>query len=182
MTEGPWPFGDGDPRTQWWEDGAGWGDVVEVVRLAGIPLLEGLPQWALLRLAMVAEEAYLPPGQVVVQQYDRAGAVHVLVSGSVQILLRVGTEDLLVGVLRRPGEVLGWSAFRPPYRYTATVRCEAPSHIVTFPVEAFEDVFAQDPRLAHVVLRRVVTAVAERLERARDLIGALPRRGPVGGE
>jgi hypothetical protein len=32
----------------------------------------------------------------------------------VQILLRIGEEDLLVAVVRRPGELLGWSAFRAP--------------------------------------------------------------------
>jgi len=96
--------------------------VVELLRLAGIPILRGLPQWALVRLAATATEADLPAGRLVVQQYDRARAVHVLTAGSVQVLIRVGADDLLVGVLRRPGELLGWSAFRPPYRYTATVR------------------------------------------------------------
>jgi CRP-like cAMP-binding protein len=156
--------------------------VVELMRLAGIPMLQGLPQRALLRLAATATEADLPAGRLVVQQYDRAWAVHVLYSGSVQILIRVGTEDLLVAVLRRPGELLGWSAFRPPYRYTATVRCESPCRVLTFPVEALDDIFARDPHVAHLVLRRVVAEVAERLEDARDLLRAPPRQGPVGGE
>jgi len=156
--------------------------VVELMRMAGIPVMQGLPQWALVRLAATATEADLPAGRLVLQQYDRARAVHVLTSGSVQILIRVGSDDLLVGVLRRPGELLGWSAFRAPYRYTATVRCESPSHVVTFPVEAFEDIFAEDPRLVSLVLRQVVAEVAERFEHARDLLCAPPRRGPVGSE
>jgi hypothetical protein len=36
----------------------------------------------------------------------------------------------VVAVLRRPGELLGWSAFRAPYRYTASVRCEEPSELI----------------------------------------------------
>jgi CRP-like cAMP-binding protein len=156
--------------------------MVELSRLAGVPLVQGLPQWAMARLAAAATEEDLPAGAVVLQQYDRARAVYVLAAGSVQILIRVGTEDLLVGVLRSPGQVLGWSAFRPPYRYTATVRCESPSHVIRFPVEAFEDVFAQDAQLGLLVLRRVVAGVAERFERARDLMQTPPRRGPVGSD
>jgi len=117
-----------------------------------------------------------------VQQYDRARAVHVLISGSVQVLIRVGPEDLLVSLVPGPGELLGWSAFRSPYRYTATVRCESPSRILTFPVEAFDDIFAQDPHVAHIVLRRVVAEVAQRFEDTRDLLIAPPRRGPVGSD
>jgi CRP-like cAMP-binding protein len=156
--------------------------VLELSQLAHIPLLQGLPQWALVRLAAAATEAHLSIGHLVLQQYDRARAVHVLIDGSVQVLVRVGTDDLLVGVLRRPGELLGWSAFRPPYRYTASIRCESVTHVVTFPVETFEDIFAEDPRLVPVVLRHVVAEVAERFDRARDLVCDPLRRGPIGSE
>ena len=72
------------------------------------------------RLAEAATEEQRPAGGMVLHQSDRAWAVHFLVTGSVQILLRVG-DELLDAVLRRPGELLGWSAFRAPYRYTRGV-------------------------------------------------------------
>ena len=97
---------------------------MELARLAQLPFFQGMPQWALVGLAEAAAEEEVPAGGIVVRQSDRARVVHFLLAGSVQILLRVGEEDLLVAVLRRPGELLGWSAFRAPYRYTASVRCE----------------------------------------------------------
>jgi hypothetical protein len=90
---------------------------MELVRLARLPFFQGMPQWALVRLAEAATEEEAPAGAMVLRQADRARAVHFLAAGSVQVLIRVGEEDLLVALLRRPGELLGWSAFRPPFRY-----------------------------------------------------------------
>jgi CRP-like cAMP-binding protein len=92
----------------------------------------------------------------------------------------VGDDDLLVGVLDGRGELVGWSAFRPPYRSTATVRCERPSRLVAVPAAAFEELFGRDPALGHLVLGRVAAGVAGRLEQARELLLAAAAQGPVG--
>jgi CRP-like cAMP-binding protein len=153
---------------------------MELARLTRVPFFQGMPQWALIKLAEAAAEERRPAGGLVLRQSDRAEAVHFLVAGSVQILLRVGDEDLLVAVLRRPGELLGWSAFRPPYRFTASVRCEEPSELIRIPAAAFEALFERDPALGYDVLQRVAVCVADRLERARAWLrpaGAGPAAG-----
>jgi CRP-like cAMP-binding protein len=149
---------------------------MELARLARLPFFQGMPQWALVGLAEAAAEEQLPAGGIVVRQADRARVVHFLLAGSVQILLRVGEEDLLVAVLRRPGELLGWSAFRAPYRYTASVRCEEPSRLVRVPAAVFEELFARDPGLAYQTLQRVAASVANRLEHARERLCLAPGR------
>src|SRR6266511_2544052 len=141
---------------------------MELARLGRLSFFQGIPSWALIRLAEAATEEELPAGRLVLRQSDRARAVHFLLAGSVQVLIRVGEEDLLVGVLRRPGELVGWSAFRPPYRYTASVRCEEPSRLARVPATAFEEVFERDPALAYQILQRVATSVANRLEQTRE--------------
>ena len=77
-------------------------------------------------------------------------------------------------------ELVGWSAFRPPYRATASVRCEQPSRLVTVPVAAFEELFERDPGLGYLILGRVAAGVADRLEQARERMLTAPRQGPVG--
>lgn len=141
---------------------------MELARLGRLSFFQGMPGWALIRLAEAATEEELPAGGLVLRQSDRAGAVHFLLAGSLQVLIRVGEEDLLVGVLRRPGELVGWSAFRPPYRYTASVRCEEPSRLAKVPAAAFEEVLERDPALAYQTLQRVAASVANRLEHARE--------------
>src|SRR6266511_1001825 len=128
---------------------------MELARLGRLSFFQGIPRWALIRLAEAASEEELPAGGLVFRQSDRARAVHFLVAGSVQILIRVGEEDLLVAVLRDSGELLGWSAFRPPFRDTASVRCEAPSRLVRVPAVVFEELFEREPALAYQVLQRV---------------------------
>jgi CRP-like cAMP-binding protein len=154
---------------------------MELVRLTQLPFFQGMPQWALVGLAEAAAEEQLPAGGIVVRQADRARAVHFLVVGSVQILLRVGEEDLLVAVLRDSGELLGWSAFRAPYRYTVSVRCEEPTRLVRVPATMFEGLFARDPAFAYQTLQRVAASVANRLEHARERL-FMPPKASLGGK
>jgi CRP-like cAMP-binding protein len=154
---------------------------VDLLRLAGLPFFHGMPRWALARIAQSAGELSLPAGHVLIRKHDHATAVFVLLSGAVQIHIRVGTDDLLVGVLRGEGELVGWSTFRPRYRYTASVSCEEPTLVVRVPARVFEELFEQDPAFAYATLSRVAAGVADRYELARDLLIARPRRGPVGG-
>jgi CRP-like cAMP-binding protein len=139
-------------------------------QLATLPFFQGMPQPALARIAQSATTLALPAGRTFVRQYDRATAAFFLLSGSVQILMRVGSDDLLVGILREMGELIGWSMFRPPYRYTASVRCEGSTVVLRVPATVFEELFAEDPAFAYATLRRVALSVANRYGSARDLL------------
>ena len=153
---------------------------MELARLARLSFFQGMPQWALVRLAEAAREEQLPAGRTVLHQHDRTRTVHFLLAGALQIYVRVGDDDLLVAVLGDQGELVGWSAFRPPYRATASVRCEQPSRLLTVPVVAFEELFERDPGLGYLILGRVAAGVADRLEQARERLLTAPREGPVG--
>jgi CRP-like cAMP-binding protein len=153
---------------------------MELACLGRLPFFQGMPAWALVRLAEAAAEEELPAGRLVLRQSDRARGVYFLLAGSVQILIRVGEEDLLVAVLRRPGELVGWSAFRPPYRYTASVHCEEPSRLARVPAAVFEELFERDPALAYQTLQRVAASVADRLEHTRERLCSPPRQALVG--
>src|SRR6266567_4397944 len=71
---------------------------MELARLGRLSFFQGIPRWALIRLAEAATEEELPAGGMVFRQSDRARAAHFLLAGSVQILIQVGEEDLLVTV------------------------------------------------------------------------------------
>ena len=77
-----------------------------------------------------------------------------------------GVGDLLMGTLVEPGTLVGWSAFRPPYRYTSSVRCETRARLVGVPREAFEAVFEDDPLVAYETLKRITGTIDARLEGA----------------
>jgi CRP-like cAMP-binding protein len=153
---------------------------MDPAKLEGLAFFAGLPRWALEVLAGAAREEEVPAGRVVLHQHDRVRTVLFLVEGALQILVRVGDDDLLVGVLGGYGELVGWSAFRPPYRATATVRCERPSRLVALPVTAFEELFSRDPGLGYLLLGRVAAGVADRLEQARERLVTATAQGAMG--
>ncbi len=73
----------------------------------------------------------------------------------------------MMGVQRDPGNLIaGWSAFRPPYRHTSSIRCEEVSELVRLPRETFERIFEEDPYLGYQVLKRVAAVMDHWLEGA----------------
>ena len=136
--------------------------------LAGLRFFEGVPGWALERLASSATKRRFEQGGVVVRQNDEARAVYFLLSGAVHILVHFeGVGDLLMGVQREPGNLIaGWSAFRPPYRHTSSVRCEEASELVRLPRETFEGIFEDDPYLGYQILKKVAAVMDQWLEGA----------------
>ena len=101
---------------------------MEPAGLKRLPFFRGLPRWALARLTQAAQEEELPADRTVLHQHDRTRTVHLLLAGVLQIYVPVGDDDLLVAVLGDPGELI---TFRPPYRATASVRCEQPSRLIS---------------------------------------------------
>lgn len=139
--------------------------------VARLDFFKGLPAWALDRVAAAAQERTFEPNAFVIHQHDKAEALFILLEGEVQMLLRFeGIDDLLVGSTHQPGAVLGWSVFRIPHRYTASVRCDGPVRLLMVPAETLHELIDTDPRVGLTVLRRLATAVASRLERTRDLL------------
>lgn len=146
-------------------------DVVTADQLSSLLFFEKLPTRVISDLAGATDEVQLEQGEFVVRQYDEARHVHFLLEGAVAFLLRVEhVDDLLVGVLQNRGVLIGWSSFRPPYRYTASVRCEEPCRLLRLPRESLAAVMKSDPGVGHEMLGRVAKAVANRLEQVRDLL------------
>ena len=144
--------------------------------LARLRFFERLPGWALERLARSATRGRFEQDATVVRQNDEARAVYFLLSGAAQDLVYFeGVGDLLMGVQREPGSlVAGWSAFKPPYRYTSSTRCEEASDLVRFPRETFEEIFEEDPYLGYRILKKVAAAVDARLEEAVTFLSETP--------
>jgi hypothetical protein len=144
--------------------------------LAELRFFEDLPGWACERLAASATKRRFEQGAIVVRQNDEARGVYFLHSGAAQDLVYFeGVGDLLMGVQRDPGSlVAGWSAFKPPYRYTSSTRCEEASEMVRLPRDAFEEILGEDPYLGYRILKKVAAAVDHRLEEAVTFLSETP--------
>jgi CRP-like cAMP-binding protein len=150
--------------------------IEEVVQ---IPFFQGMPAEALREIAAQSSVLTLEPGRILIAQHAAAEHLFFLMSGSVQIYIHFhGVDDLLVGTMREPGALLGWSVVRKPHRYTATVRCEEECRVLRLPREALMKLVETQPRLGYLLLKRIAATLANRLEQTRDLLV----RPPVSGE
>ena len=147
--------------------------MVPVAEIKGLKPFAGLPAERIEGLAAEAKAQTFAPGALIVHQHDRARRLHVLRSGAVEFLMAVeGMDDLFVGATAEPGALIGWSVLREPHRYTASVRCREECRVLTLPRAALDRLVAEDPRAGRGVLAAVAAALVERLEDARDLLGA----------
>lgn len=132
-----------------------------------------LPTGAVATLLAHAETVAFRRGDLIIEQNDEARDVYFLLEGSAAALLRFeGVGDLFMGSLHDVGTIFGWSAFRPPYRYTDSIRCEQPARLLRIPRAAFDEVMAADPHTAYEILSRVTASVMHQLEITRALIEA----------
>ena len=139
--------------------------------LSKVSFFQGVPAWALREFADASATKSFARNTYLLHQHDEASKVYFLLSGTVQFYIRVGeVHDLLVGTMMKFGEILGWSSFRPPYRYTSSVRCETPCQALVIPRFKLLDVMSRDAQLGTLLLRRTAKSVATRLEQARDLL------------
>ena len=151
-----------------------------IEELAGLRFFEGVPRWALERLAESATIRRLEQGALVVRQNDEARAVYFLLSGAVQILVYFEcVGDLLMGVHREPGSLIAWSAFLDPYRHTSSMRCEEPTQLMRMPRDTFEELFEEDPYLGCLILKKVAAAMDNRLEGAVTFLESSGKSGEL---
>jgi CRP-like cAMP-binding protein len=145
--------------------------MISVDALQRLAIFQDVPREILADLAAQVQEQTFAKNDVIVRQHDDAHAVYLLLSGSVQFLIRFqDVDDMLVGTTSEHGAPIGWSVAREPHRYTATVRCETPCDVLYVPRAALDRIVEQNPEVGFAILRHLAAAVAIRLEQARDLL------------
>jgi CRP/FNR family transcriptional regulator, cyclic AMP receptor protein len=147
-----------------------------------IPFFQGMPAEALREIAAQSTVLTLERGRNLISQHAAAEHLFFLISGSVQIYIHFrGVDDLLVGTIRQPGALLGWSVVRKPHRYTSTVRCEEECRVLRLPREVLTRLIETEPQLGYLLLKRIAATLANRLEQTRDFLVRPPPSGEPAG-
>lgn len=140
-------------------------------KLKEIHYFEHIPNFILKEIAAVAEVKSFEKNDFIVRQHDEANYLYLLCSGRVQFLIRFeGVDDLLVGTSEKKHAIIGWSAFRIPFRYTASVRCERPCETIQFPSDLINKLCDNHPQFGFLFLRKVASTLSNRLEDTRELL------------
>ncbi len=145
--------------------------MLTVERLTEIPFFQGIPENLLEPLAKVAEEKVFGQTAVVARQHDEARDLFFLLDGAVRYLVLIdGIQELLVGIDRRFGAVVGWSGFRSPYRYSASVYCEEHSLFVKIPITAFDQFMKSSKHYGLRIMSQILAEAVQRFREARDYL------------
>lgn len=145
--------------------------MVPIEKLKQLSFFQWMPEQAIEEFSNSAVEVHFKPGDIIIRQHDEAQFFFFLLSGTVQFLIRFeGVKDLFVGKTDVSGSIIGWSAFRMPYRYNATVRCEKPCHAIRLPREVLDKTFETDPQFGYNFLKRVAATLSDRLKQTLNIL------------
>jgi signal transduction histidine kinase len=151
---------------------------MDVADLRPIGLFDGLSDEQLAQLLAVGEEVAVEPGVELFVEGDHADSWWVLVSGALDLVRRVGREDVAVGRMDVPGRWAGgFRAWDEQGVYLATGRGASPGRVLRVPAEALRGLMdAWFPFGVHLVsgLYRTARSI-ESTARQRDSLVTLGR-------
>jgi CRP-like cAMP-binding protein len=144
--------------------------VAEMVRLlGGLPFLAGLPSATLTALARAGVRRQVPKGTYLFFQSDPAGAVFLVCSGAIGILLSSSDgRELLINEMH-PGDCFGELAALTGRTRSASAAARSDSEVLMIPRDAFQGLLETEPHLA----ARLLETTAERLRNSSEREGAL---------
>jgi len=147
---------------------------VDLAPLRRIPLLAGLDDIELGRLAAVAETVELAPGTILLREGEAGDSLFVVLTGELAVSKRSGNADIPLAVVG-PGEVQGELAVLEGRPRSATVRAVGPATLLRLRREALLDVLGRQPELALALLRTIAGRLraTESLLREREKLAAL---------
>jgi CRP-like cAMP-binding protein len=119
----------------------------------------------------LAQPASYKAGEKVVVEGEPADSFHILVQGAVSIKMRMEEHgEMVLSILKQPGEILGWSALVEGGRSTATAECLEDTKLLSFGKKDLESLFTRDPVLGYRFMKRLAGLVSRRLESTRSLL------------
>ena len=132
--------------------------------LARHPFLVGLDDSTLELLSTCAQMIGVPADQCMFHAGQSADAFYLILAGRVAVEMERGQADGHVCIQTiGPGEVLGWSALTPPYRWHFMARVLEPVRAVELNSAAVRQLCQEHHELGFEVYRRLVGVVSERL-------------------
>ena len=138
------------------------------------PYFAGVDEASLRQIAMIAEEKpHIPAGTRLFDEGVPVKHLAIILSGEVNIQYLLGngemrTVDTLVG-----GDLLGFSAFITPYRYTGFGTTTQVTDLVLVDAKKLRDLCTSDPQLGYQLILEVAKLLAHRLEGARVQLAAV---------
>ncbi len=129
-----------------------------------MPIFRGLDEMQLKFLDPYVELCHFAPGQVIFDQGQAAAYMYILRQGEVIIQYKPYDAPLLTVTHIEPGGVFGWSAALGRAEYTSAAMAVLDSEAYQLRGEGLSRICDQDPEAGVVILGRLASVIAERLQ------------------
>lgn len=138
-----------------------------IAALSGSWFGGGLSPEAIARLAAIATVREIPAGEAVSQEGATSDVFGVVLAGRIALRMLVPERGMVTILTVEPGDLFGWSAIVPPYRYSSTGIAIEPVILLELDPKQLRALLRSDHALAASVYPRVLQAVARRLNATR---------------
>ncbi len=131
-------------------------------------LFQGVSQRVIGEIGKLGEEVSFNQDDIVFGADEPGSFFYELVEGEVDIV--VLEKENMHFVVKRPGEIFGWSALVDPYVYSATARCLSPTRAIRIGRDVIENVVKRHPEEGLIIYKHIIGIVAQRLRSAYQYI------------
>ncbi len=140
--------------------------------LADFDLFKEVSKETLKEVAAISQIIQVKKDDLVFREGERADKLHLLVSGSIALRVKLTSrpESVTVSFVNRPHQTLGWSGVVSPNHYTASAVCEEDSELVAIPADQFMQILEQHPADGFKVMLRIAAIVSDRLRNSRQAL------------
>ena len=97
----------------------------------------------------------LDDGDFLIEVGTSDDALHIILSGKVEVVKRTGDDDYASLAVLREGELAGELSFIDGTPHTVGLRALCDTHVLTLEREAFEGIIDAYPRLVYKVMRAI---------------------------
>lgn len=131
------------------------------------PFFSGLePHW-LDRIAAIAHVERIDRGHFIMREGGDADAFYVILSGQVVIEMASGLPGPVTIENLRAGDILGWSVFLHPYKWSFSALAADDTEVLVFDGHTLRHLCHDHPDLGYPVMIRILDLMSHRLRAAR---------------
>jgi len=131
-------------------------------------LFQGVSQRVIAEIGKLGEEVSFDRDDVIFKTDEPGSFFYELVEGEVDIV--VLEKENMHFIVKRPGEIFGWSALVEPYVYSATARCLSSARVIRIGRDVIENVVKRHPEEGLIIYKHIIGIVAQRLRSAYQYI------------
>ncbi len=128
-------------------------------------LFAGLDPALFKDLAMAAEEISVRKGDWLYTEGEKADALYLVASGTVDLTINLDAKGTRYTELTRlvDGEVTGWSAVLEPYVYTMGAVAGTDGKVIRIDGEFLREFMAKAPQVGYVIMTHLAQVINQRL-------------------